>query len=48
MIASYFRAVKEASSLMRSKNRQSPVAKRDTVDGSKPRAAPKAAAQENK
>lgn len=35
MIASYFRAVKDAPSSKRSKNRQSPVARRATVDGSR-------------
>ncbi|MNL45892.1 hypothetical protein D3C87_1685690 [compost metagenome] len=35
MIASYLRAVNEAPSLKRSKNRQSPAASRATVDASR-------------
>ncbi|GEM_PF-1566674 len=35
MMASYFRAVKDAPSFSRSKNRQSPVASRATVDASR-------------
>lgn len=35
MTVSYFRAVKDAPSLKRSKNRQSPVERRATVEGSR-------------
>jgi hypothetical protein len=48
MMESYFRAVKDAPLSMRSKNRQSPAASRETVAPFMFLAAPKAAAQANK
>lgn len=45
MMASYFRAVKDAPSFRRSKNRQSPVANRATVEPSRFVAVANAAAQ---
>jgi hypothetical protein len=46
MIESYFRAVKDAPPSRRSKKRQSPVARRDTVTDFMPRARPNSSAQE--
>ena len=45
MMRSYFRAVNDAPPSMRSKNRQSPAAKRATVTSSTPLTPEKAAAQ---